>query len=187
MKLEKKWVTFLVALLAVVAAFLAGNYFYLRPKILYHFPPIPRKKEYRPTDQQRASNRNRASDDVIMNFAESGAGAGVAAGNPFLGRLPEKKVEVRRKQVVVPRLGAIITGDGGAVAVFDEGIYQPGDRIREHTIEAIGDHSVVLAGDYGKLKIIVQPASFGPPRVEILEKKGRDEIVVPVYEEKRER
>lgn len=200
MEADKKWVVFGIAVLLVLAGFIAVNKYYFFPqytvKILAPSPYLPPKdipdivliEPFEGTLRKIIAPDPLEGKDALQAISDR-----EKARNPFLwlGELePEKvKAPVARakeiKPVEIPKMGMIIVGEKGNSVMLDRTLVSLGESYGGHVIEDIQSGYIILSGDYGVLRISISERSFGAPKVDILEVNNPNLLINPVVSEKK--
>lgn len=189
----QRWVYLGAALVLLVGVFAVFNIYFVTPRILKSFAPMPVRIITQAETGAQERPINPVSDDRIINFPkevpEEETSSSGDLRNPFmwLGEGVEKIVEVVEEiqpiRVRVPHLGMILIGSDGPVAYLDCVQVRQGEHHLDHLVEEIGLNHVVLSGEYGRLQLTTSPVSYGAPQVEVLESASIMMTVEPYFDE----
>jgi hypothetical protein len=183
----QRWVYLGAVLVLLVGVFAVFNIYFVTPRILKSFAPMPLRIITQAETGAQKRHINQVSDDRIISFSAEETSSSGDLRNPFmwLGEGVEKIVEVVEEiqpiRVRVPHLGMILIGSDGPVAYLDCVQVRQGEHHLDHLVEEIGLNHVVLSGEYGRIQLTTSPASYGAAQVEVLESASA--IVQPYFDE----
>jgi len=175
---ERKWVVFAVFVALIIALFVAVNKYWFYPSFKVHVTPPPR---YKPPVDRPEIVKIRPFERTMKYITTQRNADGtttITGRNPFLWKDELKKKEKRQppppppKIVTVPQLGMILVSGGKKRALLGNTLVGEGDSYEGHTVEKIEKDGVILAGDYGRVRLFMPRRSLGPPGAEILTAKN---------------
>jgi len=165
----KKWVYLAFAIALIVAGVVIANIYFVKDV------PIltgQGQKDQTREDKKTPLKRNHTAKSLeIMKTRSRDESQSIKDRNPFLwpGELKEKTPEPPViKPPETPILGMICVSENQKLALLNNTPVIEGSHLGGHTVEAINKKYIVLSGIYGKMKISIPEASFGPPHVKII-------------------
>lgn len=169
----KNWGYLAVAIAVIVALVIIADIYYVKPNYELKLAKAKRVSTQKSKTVSVKGDITSTSKKIITTRYPEKSASDVEKQafyrNPFLWPGELKPVVPKKKgPAKAPVLGMICVSDDQKLALINNTPVHEGSELGGHKVEKIEPKYVILSGRYGKMKVSVPEASFGPCEVEML-------------------